>query len=85
MVSQNTKLEQEKEQSRDKAFLEEYKALVEPLNEKHGRRLMPILSSDRNSIQAVFGIDRFKKEIINVEKAKKPETDKQSDTDTKAS
>lgn len=85
MPSKNTQMNTELEQNKDKAFLEAYKELVEPLQDKHGRRLIPIIQSDRAGIYAVFGIDRFKKEIINVEKSKKPEVVGQSDTDDKAS
>jgi hypothetical protein len=72
MASKNTELAQEKEQRKDEAFLEEYKALVEPLNEKHGRRLLPIIQESRTPYrvtqEAVFAIDRFKKQVINVDK-----------------
>jgi hypothetical protein len=86
MASKNTELNNEIEQGKDKAFLEEYKALVEPLNDKHGRRLVPILDFSNKGIVPVFGIDRFVKQIIDVDKKlAQSKVKRQSNTDNKVS
>ncbi len=70
-VKTKEQLTLEMAQEADKKFLEEYKALVEPLNEKHSRRLIPIIQEERNQYritqQAVFAIDRY--EVIKPQPA----------------
>lgn len=72
-------LKLEVEQQKDKAFLEEYKALVEPIQDKHGRRLVPIIQFSQTGIQPVFAIDRYKK--IEVQPANKNEKREEPKTD----
>jgi len=71
-------LTQEAEQIANKKFLEEYKELVEPLNQKHLRRLVPIMNYTEQGAYPVFGIQRIIKEEVTVqpanEKREEPET-----------
>jgi len=66
------------EQIANKKFLEEYKELVEPLNQKHLRRLVPIMNYTEQGAFPVFGIQKIIKEEVTVqpanEKREEPET-----------
>lgn len=73
-VKSKVDMKEELELQANKNFLEEYKALVEPLNEKYGRRLVPIMNYTEQGSFPVFGIQKIVKDIINVEKRKEPET-----------
>lgn len=79
------------------AFLDEYKALVEPLQEKHSMRLIPIVVNLSNEhkvhYEGAFAVQKFNK--VDVEYIKAPQTnetlesepkaDGQTDSDDKAS
>lgn len=71
-------LELEVAQQGDKRFLEEYKELVEPLNEKHGRRLVPIINYTQHGALPVYAIERI--EVIKPqpanEKREEPEANR---------
>jgi hypothetical protein len=69
----------EMEQAANKKFLEEYKEVVEPLNQKHGRRLVPIISPNiEQGIFPVFGIQRIIKEEVTVQ----PANEKREESET---
>lgn len=72
-------IELEMMQQADKRYLEEYKELVEPLNDKHGRRLIPIIAPNiERGINPVFAIERYQKIEVQPanEKREEPETDR---------
>ena len=69
-------LQLELAQQADKKYLEEYKEIVEPLNEKHGRRLVPIIQYSPQGIHPVFAIDRY--EIIKPQ----PANEKREESET---
>jgi hypothetical protein len=68
-VKSKTDLKADLEKQTDKAFLEEYKNLVEPLNQKHGRRLIPMMNYTEQGALPVFGIQRIIKEEVTVQPA----------------
>ncbi len=69
IVKSETDLKADLEKQTDKAFLEEYKELIEPLNQKHGRRLIPIMNYTEQGALPVFGIQRFIREEVTVQPA----------------
>jgi len=71
-------LTQEAEAIANKKFLEEYKELIEPLNQKHLRRLVPIMSYTETGAVPVFGIQRILKEEVTVQ----PANEKREESET---
>ena len=71
-------LRAEAEQIENKKFLDEYKELIEPLNMKYFRRLVPIMNYTEQGAFPVFGIQKIIKEEVTVqpanEKREEPET-----------
>lgn len=76
-VKTKQELELKAAQQGDQRYLEEYKALVEPLNDKHGRRLMPIITTDpRTGAQnPVFAIERYQKIEVQPANEKREESE----------
>lgn len=63
-------------QAGDKKFLDELKEVLEPLNEKHGRRLIPIINRTQYGSFPVFAIERF--DTIKVQ----PANEKREESET---
>ena len=66
------------EQLTNKAFLDEYKVLIEPLNEKYGRRLVPIMNYTEQGAYPVFGIQKIIKQEVTVQ----PANEKREESET---
>lgn len=68
-VNTPSKLLEDVEMKANQAFLNEYKDLVEPLNQKHNRRLVPIMNYTEQGAFPVFGIQKIIKEEVTVQPA----------------
>jgi hypothetical protein len=82
------------EEAERKAFLDEYKALIEPLQDKHSMRIIPVvinLSTEAKvHYEAAFAVQRFNKIDAKYIKAdenleSQPEANGHTDSDNKAS